>query len=500
VIQFKNIGKRFPGVVALHDVSFDVRGGACHALMGENGAGKSTLGKILAGLYQADSGQVQIAGKPAAFRSPRQALAAGVGIVHQELAFCPNLSVAENLFLAAPPRRGPLLDRRAMRTRAAEQLARVGADVDVDEKLSALTTGQEQLVQIAAVLAGGARVIVMDEPTSSLSESDARRLHALIAELRSGGTTIVYVSHRMDEIFRICDWITVLRDGGHVATTLASRTTPDEVVRMMIGRSVEQYFPSHAQKPVGDELLRVESLSSPGKFNAVNFSVRAGEVVGVAGLIGSGRTEVAQAIFGLDPASTGIVTVGGRRAVIRSPKDAMALGIGLVPEDRKRQGLVLDLSCGQNMTLSILDRLSAWGWIRGRQERRVVDEFFHKLGVRAAGSDVLAAGLSGGNQQKLVIAKWLARACRVLILDEPTRGVDVGAKAEIHRLIDELAAAGCAVVMISSELPEVLNLSTRVLVMRDGKIAGELRREEATQERVMRLMAGQASTLQEAAA
>src|SRR4051794_4965838 len=256
VIRFSRIGKRFPGVVALHDVSFDVRAGACHALMGENGAGKSTLGKILAGLYHPDSGHVEIEGQPVAFRSPRQALTAGVGIVHQELAFCPNLSVAETLCLAPPPRRGPLLDRRAMRATAAEQLARVGADVGVDEKLSALTTGQEQLVQIAAVLAGGARVIVMDEPTSSLSESDARRLHGLIAELRSRGTTIVYVSHRMDEIFRICDWITVLRDGRHVATAPADQTSPDEVVRMMIGRSVEQYFPSHAKKPVGEELLR----------------------------------------------------------------------------------------------------------------------------------------------------------------------------------------------------------------------------------------------------
>jgi ABC-type sugar transport system ATPase subunit len=341
----------------------------------------------------------------------------------------------------------------------------------------------------------------MDEPTSSLSESDARRLHALVAELRSRGTTIVYVSHRMDEIFRICDWITVLRDGRHVATAPAAQTSPDEVVRMMIGRSVAQYFPSHAEKPVGEELLRVENLSSPGKFSSVSFAVRAGEVVGVAGLVGSGRTEVAQAIFGLDPASMGVITISDKPANIRSPKDAMALGIGLVPEDRKRQGLVLDLSCGHNVTLSLLDRLSTWGRIRGREERRVVEDFFRKLGVRAAGSDVAAAGLSGGNQQKLVLAKWLARSCRVLILDEPTRGVDVGAKAEIHKLIDELAAAGCAVLMISSELPEVLNLSTRVLVMRDGRLAGELRRDEATQERVMRLMAGRpSSTSQEAAA
>jgi ABC-type sugar transport system ATPase subunit len=493
LIRFSNIGKCFPGVVALHDVSFDVRAGACHALMGENGAGKSTLGKVLAGLYQPDAGHVELDGRRVDFRSPQQALAAGVGIVHQELAFCPNLSVAENLCLSSPPRRGPLLDRRAMRARGAEQLARIGADVDVDEKMSALTTGQEQLVQIAAVLASGARVIVMDEPTSSLSEADALRLHRLIGELRAGGTTIVYVSHRMDEIFRTCDWVTVLRDGRHVATVPANETSPDELVRMMIGRPVGQYFPQHAEQPVGAELLRVESLSSRGKFECVSFSVKAGEVVGLAGLIGSGRTEVAQAIFGLDAASTGATYVGGSRADIRSPKDAMRMGIGLVPEDRKRQGLVLDLSCGHNVTLATLDRLSsAWGRIRGRAERRVVDDYFHKLGVCAAGSDVPAAGLSGGNQQKLVLAKWLARSCRVLILDEPTRGVDVGAKAEIHRLIDDLAAAGCAVLMISSELPEVLNLSTRILVMRDGRLVGEVSRGEASQKHVMRLMAGHA--------
>ena len=490
MIGFRNIGKRFPGVVALEGVSFDVQPGACHALMGENGAGKSTLGKLLAGLYQPDTGHIELNGKPVAFASPQKALEAGIGIVHQELLFCPNLTVAENLCLMALPKVGPFLDRRTMRARAAQYLARVGAEVSVDERVANLSTGEEQLVQIAGVVASGARVIVMDEPTSSLSQQDALRLHRLIGELRADGTTIVYVSHRMDEIFRTCDWITVLRDGHHVETKPASQTNEDELVRLMIGRSVGAYFPAHAQKPVGRELLRVENVSSPGKLKKVSLSVKAGEIVGMAGLVGSGRSELAMAIFGLDPASTGRFIVDGDEVRIRRPIDAMRAGIGLVPEDRKHQGLVLDMACGDNVTLSMLDRLNRLGVIQSKRERPLIDAFFRKLNVRAASPDVAAAGLSGGNQQKLVLAKWMARNCKILILDEPTRGVDIGAKTEIHRLVDEIAAAGCAVLMISSELPEVLNLSTRVLVMRNGELVGEVPREQANQERVMQMMAG----------
>lgn len=490
LIRFRSLLKRFPGVVALEDVSFDIQPGACHALMGENGAGKSTLGKILAGVHRRDSGDILLRGRAVDFHTPLDALRAGVGIVHQELAFCPNLSVAENLCLSALPSWGLLLNRRQMRDRANDFLARVGADCDADDPMDQLSIAQEQLVQIAAVLASGANVIVMDEPTSSLSEPDAQRLHRLIGELRRDGKTIVYVSHRMDEIFRICDWITVLRDGQHVATMPAEQTDQNELVRMMIGRSITQYFPTHASGAVGRQMLRVTDLSSPGKFDSITFGLRAGEVVGMAGLVGSGRSEIAQAIFGLDPRSTGQVSVDGTSVTIRSPRMAMELGIGLVPEDRKRQGLVLDMACGKNITLSMLERISDFGWINRNRQRRVVDEFFGQLRVRAASADVPAGGLSGGNQQKLVLAKWLARSCRILILDEPTRGVDVGAKAEIHRLIDGLAASGCAVLMISSELPEIIHLSTRVLVMRRGRLMGELAREQATQERIMALMAG----------
>jgi ABC-type sugar transport system ATPase subunit len=334
----------------------------------------------------------------------------------------------------------------------------------------------------------------MDEPTSSLSTAESQRLEELIGQLRRSGATILYVSHRMDEIFRFCDTVTVMRDSQHVVTMPLAQTNEAELVRLMIGRTWEKLFPEHVERAPGAERLRVEELSSPGKFRNVSFSLRSGEVIGMAGLVGSGRSEIAMGIFGLDPRMTGRIFVEGREASVRCPREAMDLGIGLVSEDRKGQGLVLGMECGENITLASLDRLSWNGVICRAKERGVIADFFGKLQVKAASPQVSAQTLSGGNQQKLVLAKWLALQCRILILDEPTRGVDVGAKAEIHRLIDELAAAGLAILMISSELPEVLNLSTRVMVMRNGRVAGILDRSEATQERVMQLMAGQNGT------
>lgn len=511
-IAFREVSKRFPGVVALRNVSFTVAAGSCHALMGENGAGKSTLGKILGGLYRPDGGQLEVGGRPCLFRSPAAAQRMGIGLVHQELSYCPNLSVAENLCLSALPRRGPLLDRATMMTRTRHFLDAVGAECDPEEELGRLASGQIQLVQIAASLATGARVLVMDEPTSSLSQSEVQRLETLLGQLRRQGITILYVSHRMEEIFRVCDTATVLRDGQHVATLPLEATNADELVQLMIGRRLAAYFPAHVERPAGEERLRVESVSSPGRFSDISFSLRAGEVLGVAGLVGSGRSEVAQALFGMDRRMTGRVWIDGRRVTIRSPQQAFALGLGLVTEDRKRLGIVPEMTCSANLTLSALDcpgGRSVWGravrcpWCPQRQdclrlwdlvrlgdERHRVAEFFARLRVRAATPEVPMATLSGGNQQKIVVAKCLVRRCRVLMLDEPTRGVDIGAKAEIHRLIDELASAGQAVLMISSELPEILHLSTRVLVMRHGRIAGELSRADATQQRIMQLMAG----------
>jgi ribose transport system ATP-binding protein len=490
-VGFREIGKRFPGTVALEGVSFDVKRGSCHALMGENGAGKSTLGKILAGIHRPDEGDFEIEGVLRRFHSPLEAQRAGVGIVHQELSFCPNLSVAENICLSHLPRRAGRLDWRTVYQRAEACLAEIGAECDVREELGRLSTGQIQMVQIAAALATGAHILVMDEPTSSLSAAESQRLEDLIKQLRGRGVAVLYVSHRMDEIFRLCDTVTVMRDGRHVATMPLAQTNEDELVRMMIGRAWQKLFPEHVEKKTGPERLRVENLSSPGKFQGVSFSVKSGEVLGIAGLVGAGRSEVAMGIFGLDSGTRGRVYVDGCEVSIRRPSDAMALGIGFVSEDRKGQGLVLGMECGHNITLPSLNRLSRNGIIHLARERGVIADFFGKLRVKAASPEVPAQMLSGGNQQKLVLAKWLACQCRVLILDEPTRGVDVGAKAEIHRLIDELAAAGQAILMISSELPEVLNLSTRILVMRNGKVAGTLNPSEATQERVMQLMAGQ---------
>ena len=489
-LSFHHITKRFPGVLALEDVSFSIAAGTCHALCGENGAGKSTLGKILAGIYRPDAGHVDVSGARADFAGPQQALAAGIGIVHQELAFCDNLSVAENLCLGALPARHTFVSRDEMARQAREMLAATGADIDVHHIVRELTIGQQQVVQIAAAIGRGARVIVFDEPTSSLSQHEADRLYDLIVRLREQGVTAIYVSHRMDEIFRLCDAVTVLRDGRHVATQPIASLDRAALVELMIGRRLEEYFPAHVQAAPGPELLRVEGLTSPAGFRDISFSVRGGEVLGLAGLVGAGRSEIAQAIFGLDPHTTGRIFVQGQQVRISNPEQAMGHRIGLVPEDRKRQGLVLSMSAGSNTTLATLAWLSRLGFIKRRAERAQADTYFSRLRVRAPSPDVLSAGLSGGNQQKLVLAKWLAARCRILILDEPTRGVDVGAKAEIHALIDQLAADGNAVILISSELPEVLHLSTRILVLREGRVAGELSREAANQAAVMRLMAG----------
>ncbi|HEY2432751.1 MAG TPA: sugar ABC transporter ATP-binding protein [Vicinamibacterales bacterium] len=492
-VEFDRVTKRFPGVVALQDVSFAIAAGSCHALCGENGAGKSTLGKILAGLYRVDGGSLRVSGRTVRFSGPQAALSAGIGMVHQELLFCDNLSVAENLCLGTLPSRRGFVSRAEMLARAQRMLAAIDAPLDVHRTVGSLTAGQQQMLQIASAVGRGARIIVFDEPTSSLSQHEAVKLYELLGRLRAQGVTAIYVSHRMEEIFRLCDTVTVLRDGRHVATQPTSSLDEKTLVQMMIGRSLEDYLPSHVQAPPGSELLRVEGLSSPGKFRDVSFSVRAGEVVGFAGLVGAGRSEVATALFGLDPNATGRVAVHGRAVPLGAIDQAMRSGIGLVPEDRKRQGLVLSMSAGSNTSLVILKQLARLSFVRRQAERSLAAEYFARLRVRAPGPQTITAGLSGGNQQKIVLAKWLAARCDVLILDEPTRGVDVGAKAEIHGLIDELAASGKGVILISSELPEVLNLSTRIIVLRDGRITGELPRSEATQYALMRLMAGMAA-------
>ncbi len=494
LIRFEGIVKIFPGVQALQGISLEVRQGSCHALMGENGAGKSTLGKILAGLHRPDHGRIFIGGRAVDFRCPRDASLAGISIVHQELAFCENLSVAENLCLGNLPTRAGVLSRRQMHSRAKRALAAIGANLDVGTVMAELSVGRQQLVQIAGALAGGARIIIFDEPTSSLSQVESQRLFEVIKSLPARGITSIYISHRIEEIFELCDTITVLRDGCMVATRSTAEITQQQLVEMMIGRSVNAVF-HHASKGAKcrSELLRVENLCSPGKYAQVSFTVNAGEIVGLAGLVGAGRTEIAQAIFGLDPLATGDVLINGNKAQIRSPSEAMQHRIGLVPEDRKRCGLVVSMSARENISLAILRKIANFGWIRRKTEKALSHTYFNRLNVRAPDIDTVVGSLSGGNQQKLVIGRWLAADCRLLIMDEPTRGVDIGAKSEIHALIDQMAQRGSGILLISSELSEIVNLSDRVLVMRDGHLVGELSHSQANQSRILKLMTGVAA-------
>ncbi|HEY4329944.1 MAG TPA: sugar ABC transporter ATP-binding protein, partial [Phycisphaerae bacterium] len=439
-IQFQNITKTFGGVIALSDVSLSIGKGECHALMGENGAGKSTLGKSLAGIHRPDSGTILLDGKTVRIHSPSDASSLGIGMVHQELAFCPDLSVAENLALGHYPSRFGLYSKNQTIRRAEELLSHIGMRLDVTQNMRTLSTAEEQMVQIAAAIGTGAKVLVFDEPTSSLSEREAQQLFTLIEELKSRGVTMIYVSHRMPEVFRLCDAISILRDGKYVGTLHkepGAETSPwpeatkDQVVQMMIGRSVADYLPQYTANPNGSVVLDVKNLASPGKFRDVSFQIRAGEIVGFAGLVGSGRSQIAEALFGLDPQATGQVTLDGQALPLGKIRQSMRRGIGLVPEDRKRQGLVLMMGGRQNFSLPLLDRLSRMGLLNHGAERRQATDFFARLRVKTSSLSAPVSSMSGGNQQKVVIAKWLARGGRLLIVDEPTRGVDIGAKAAI---------------------------------------------------------------------
>lgn len=493
-LEFSQITKRFPGVLALDGVSFGIERGSCHALIGENGAGKSTLGKILAGVYTADGGEIRLDGRVVHPTSPLVARQLGIAMVHQELAFCPNLSVAENLCLGDLPRsKTGWVNRAEMRRRARAMLDTIHADVDPDALIGTLSTGREQLVQIAGAVGTGAQIIIFDEPTSSLSAGETRELFRLIRDLKARGITMIYVSHRMEELFELCDHITVLRDGRHVATELIRETTPHRVVTQMIGRELKPHTPAHLQRELGPERLRVEKLCSAGKFENISVTVRAGEIVGMAGLVGAGRSEFLQGIFGLDPLCAGSVTVNGKPLPLRSIDAALDSRMGLLPEDRKRQGLVLGLNCRENTSLAALPLLTNFGWVNRSAEKTVAKKYSDRLRVKAPSMESITAGLSGGNQQKIALAKWLARECDVLLIDEPTRGVDVGAKAEIYQLLDELACEGKALLVVSSELPELIGLCRRILVMRQGQITGELQHAQFSEAALMRLMAGLAS-------
>jgi ABC-type sugar transport system ATPase subunit len=489
LIELRGISKSFPGVRALHAVTLAIGEGTTHALVGENGAGKSTLGKIIAGLYRPDSGEMLVAGRVVSFTRPTDAIATGIGMVHQELLFCENLSVAENLCLGALPTRAGFISRRAMEDLARRDLERIGSTIDPRTEVGRLSVGQQQLIQIAGAVARGARVLIFDEPTSSLSASESENLFSLMGRLRAEGVTMVYVSHRMHEIFRLCDTISVLRDGEHIGTRPTSDYNEADLVRDMVGRTVETYTPRHLDTPRGAEILKVENFSGR-HFSNISFTLHAGEILGLGGLVGAGRTEVSEALFGLDHSANGSVLLHGKPYRPRHPRQALSAGVGLIPEDRKRHGLTLSMNARENITLPILDQLARFSWVRNAAERALAGSYFARLRVRAPHLDTATAGLSGGNQQKLVMARWVAAKCGVLLIDEPTRGVDVGAKAEIHALIDEVVCAGAAVLLISSDLPELLSMSSRVLVLREGRMTGEVPRAEATQDRVLRLMAG----------
>jgi ABC-type sugar transport system ATPase subunit len=488
LLEMKAISKSFPGVRALSNVDIALDGGEVLGIVGENGAGKSTLMKVLAGGIHADAGEMKLDGEAFAPRRPRDALDVGIVVIHQELSLVPDRSISENLYLGNLPARLGLIDRRAMDRRATALLAKVGLKISPRRLVRRLGIAQQQLVEIARALSREAKLIVMDEPTATLTTAEQRTLFATVAELKAAGVAIIFISHHLEEVFEICDRVTVMRDGHVVETRPTGEWNEAELIRAMVNRPIESMFPSRNVK-VGKTLLEVSNLSSAGRFSDVSFSVRSGEVVGIGGLIGAGRTEVLKAIYGALP-SVGEIRIDDRPVHVATPRQAISAGIALVPEDRKAEGLILPFSVGRNIALSVLSRLAAFGaFLRGRRMDVVARHAVEEMRIRTPGIDVAVSNLSGGNQQKVVLGRALSTEPRVFLLDEPTRGIDVGAKVEIYRLIGELAGRGGAVLVVSSDMVELLGLCDRILVMRTGRLAGSLERSEFNQERVMELAA-----------
>lgn len=494
LLHLEGITKAFAGVPVLEDVGFDVTAGEVHALIGENGAGKSTLMKIATGALQPDRGRIFWKGRPVVLKNPRQAHALGLAIVHQELLLVPSLSVSENIFLGRHPATRRVFNWvrwSQMHDRARELLRELGHDLDPRRPVGELRMAEQQLVEIARALAVKADLIVMDEPTSPLSEHETRRLFRTIGQLKMRGVSVVYISHRLREIYEIADRVTVLRDGRRVATAPVAETTPDDLVRWMVGREIGQQFPASSDRPLQEEVLRVEGLSARGKFSDVSFTLHRGEILGLAGLVGAGRTELLEALFAAPPPDDGRIYLQGRPVRFKTPADAVRSGLALVTDDRKAKGLVLGGSVRLNIELTVKDRLARLGlFLPRRRERELAERFVGELRIKARDVEQPVMYLSGGNQQKVVLARWLAAESSIFLLDEPTRGIDVGSKAEVYDLIRRLAARGAAILLVSSELEEIFHLADRILVMHRGRIVGELRREEATEERIMRLATG----------
>ncbi len=493
VLEMRGITKRFSGVPALQNVNLMIYPGEVHALMGENGAGKSTLMKILAGAYIADEGEIWLNGQPLKITDPGTARRAGINLIYQELNVAPNLTVAENMFMGSELRQGQLLDREGMRRESARVLQSLGASFAPDDVVSSLSIAEQQQVEIARALKDNSRILVMDEPTAALSDRETERLFEVIHKLRNDGIAIIYISHRMEEVYALANRVSVLRDGQYIGSLERHEISPERLVHMMVGRPMQDFYEHQRQTTPGEVVLDVRNISDGRKVQPTNLVLRAGEIVGLAGLVGAGRTELSRLIFGADPKASGEVFLNGQKLNIRSPGDAIAAGIGYVPEDRKDQGLFLEMSSGKNIILNMLKQDAKAGVINWGSVGKIAKNAVQDFNIRLANLEIRAMDLSGGNQQKLLLARWLAIKPRVLLLDEPTRGVDIGAKSEIYRIISDLAKQGVAVLMVSSELPEVVGLSDRVLVMREGQLVGELggsTGQSITQENIMAYATG----------
>ncbi len=489
LLAIDGVVKVFPGVVALDNVRFRLKAGTVHALMGENGAGKSTLMKIIAGVYIPDQGQIMLKGKPVRMHSPIDALKNGIAMIHQELNLMPHMTVAENVWITREPRnRLGFVDHHELRVRTQELFDRLNIDIDPLEEIQNLSVASRQMVEIAKAVSYDSDVLIMDEPTSALTEKEVEHLFAIIRNLRAQGKGIIYITHKMNELFEIADEFSVFRDGKYIATCPSSEVTRDDIIRMMVGREITQMFPKE-EVPIGEVVLSVRNLSLKGVFHDVSFDLRAGEILGLAGLVGSGRSNVAETLFGVTPATSGTISIHGQEVVTDSPAKAMGLGMAFLTEDRKDTGCFLCLDIQDNTEMAVLNQryVNKLGFIQSGQLAQDAIEMARKLRVKAPDMQETIQNLSGGNQQKVLIARWLLTNPKILILDEPTRGIDVGAKAEIHRLVSSLAGQGVAVLMISSEMPEVLGMSDRVAVMHEGHMTGILDRKDANQVSVMDL-------------
>ncbi len=488
-IEMRDIYKAFGMNKVLEGVNFTLLSGEVHALMGENGAGKSTMMNILTGLHKKDGGSILIDGKEVMFHSPKEAERAGIAFIHQELNIWPDMTVLENLFIGREMTTLGVLKTKEMKALANKVLNQLDISLPFDRIAGSCSVGEQQMIEIAKTLMLEAKVIIMDEPTSALTEREIRSLFKVIHSLKKTGVSVVYISHRMEEIFEICDRITVMRDGKTIDTKAIEETSFDEVVKKMVGRDLEDRFPSRTAV-LGDIVFEVKNLTRKPTFDSVNFSIRSGEILGISGLMGSGRTEIMRAIFGIDSFEHGEIVINGKKETIRNPSDAVKKGIGFITENRKDEGLLLDFSIRENIALPNLESFAPQGIVKREDELTFVNLMIERLKIKTTSSEDAAGDLSGGNQQKIVIAKWIGTAPKVLILDEPTRGIDVGAKREIYQLMNELTERGMAIIMVSSELPEILGMSDRILVVHEGKIAGELNRAEATQEKIMVLATG----------